>query len=272
MQHIVFISLLTLVIQFACGQSVSTQIGGRAAGMAYTSACLKDEWSLFNNMAGLASIKQAVATSTYDAKPRLEGANRSALALAFPTKIVVVGVGALHFGDDLYNEQVLSLGLSNQLGLASLGLTLNYLQYSALGFGTKSMLTVSAGGIASLSENFTIGAYVNNINQPVLSELDGEKVPTTLSLGIGFNPTEKVQLSTEVSKEIDNDTTFKTGMEYKATKKFFARTGFSLYPNNIFFGVGFAQHKLSIDYAYEYALTGLGESHQASVAYKWRKK
>lgn len=272
MQHLVLTTLFVLIIQTTYGQSSSTQVGGRAGGIAYASACSKDEWSLFNNVAGLASIEQAVATSTYDAKPRLVGANRSALALALPTKLFVIGFGALRFGDDLYNEQLLSIGISNQLGLASLGATLNYLQYNAQGFGNKSILSVSAGGIASLSKSVAIGAYVLNINQPLLSELDGEKVPTTLSLGIGFTPTEKVQLSTELSKEIDHDTTFKTGMEYKANKKFFARTGFSLYPDNIFIGIGFAQSRLSLDYSYQYALKGLGESHQASLAYKWKKK
>jgi hypothetical protein len=240
--------------------------------MAYASSCIQDEWSLFNNVAGLASLKQAIVTSAYDAKPRLEGANRSAVAIVFPTKIGVLGAGALHFGDKLYNEQLLLVGFSNQLGLASLGATINYIQYTALGFGTKTILTISAGGIAELSKSVSIGAYILNINQPLLSEIEDEKVPTRLSLGIGITPTEKVLLNTELSKEIDHNATFKTGMEYKATKKFSTRTGFSLYPNNIFFGIGFSQSKLSINYAYQYALTGLGESHQASLAYKWKER
>lgn len=272
MQHLVFTTLFTLLFKLAIGQSSSLQIGGRAAGMAYASACLQDEWSLFNNVAGQASLKQIIAASTYDAKPKLEGANRSAIVFAIPTNIGVVGAGALRFGDALYNEQLLSVSFSNQLGLASLGVTLNYLQYTAQGFGTKSVLTVSAGGIAALSKSVSIGAYVLNINQPLLSEIEGEKVPTRLSLGLSLSPTEKVQLCSELSKELDHAATFKTGMEYKATKKFHTRTGFSLYPNNIFIGIGFIQSKLSIDYAYQYALTGLGESHQASLAYKWKRK
>jgi hypothetical protein len=271
-QHLVFTTLFVLVTQLAYGQSTSVQIGGRAASIAYASACLQDEWSLFNNVAGQASLKHIIAASTYDAKPKLEGANRSAFVFAIPTNIGVVGAGALRFGDALYNEQLLSISFSNQLGLASLGATLNYLQYTAQGFGTKSVMTVSAGGIAALSNTVSIGAYVLNINQPLLSEIEGEKVPTRLSLGLGITPGDKVQLSSELSKEIDHEATFKTGMEYKATKKFHARTGFSLYPNNIFFGIGFIQSKLSIDYAYQYALTGLGDSHQASLAYKWKKK
>lgn len=272
MQHLVFTTLFVILAQLTNGQSSSIQIGGRAAGMAYTSACLQDEWSLFNNVAGFASLKQVVAASAYNVKPKLEGADRSAITFVFPTKIGVVGAGVLRFGDALYNEQLLAVGFSNQLGLASLGVTLNYLQYTAQGFGTKSVLTVSAGGIAALSKSVSIGAYVLNINQPLLSEIEGEKVPTRLNLGIGITPTEKVQFSSELSKEIDHEVTFKTGMEYKATKKFYTRTGFSLYPNNIFIGIGFIQNKLSIDYAYQYALTGLDESHQASVAYKWKRK
>lgn len=241
-------------------------------GMAYASACLQDELSLFNNVAGLASLKHPTSAVAYDVKPKLKGANRNAITIALPIKLGVVGVGALRFGDELYNEQIFSAGFSNQLGLASLGATLNYLQYNAQGFGTKSVLTLNAGGIATLSKIISIGAYVLNINQPLLSEIESEHVPTRLTLGVGITPTEKVQLSTELTKEVDQVATFKTGMEYQATKKFYTRTGFSLYPNNIFVGIGFMQSKLSIDYAYQYALTGLGDSHQASLAYKWKAK
>ena len=38
-------------------QSSSTLIGGRAGGLAYSSSCLDDEWSIFNNIGGLAKLK-----------------------------------------------------------------------------------------------------------------------------------------------------------------------------------------------------------------------
>lgn len=272
MQHVVFSILFALVSQLSYSQSSPIQIGGRSAGMAYASSCLHDEWGLFNNVAGLSKLKQAIASSTYDAKPKLEGANRAALVFALPTKPGVVAVGAFRFGDVLYNEQLITVGFSNQLGLASLGVSINYLQYTAQGFGKKSVLTASAGGIAALSKSISIGAYIFNINQPSLSEIDNEKVPTRLNLGVGINPTEKVNLICELSKEIDHVTTFKTGIEYKASKKFVTRTGFSLYPNHLYCGIGFIQSKLSIDYAYQYAFVGIGDSHQATLSYKWKAK
>jgi hypothetical protein len=272
LRHLILITFFVTLLQQGKSQSTSTIIGGRAAGLAYASATLQDEWSIYNNVAGLASVTQTIVASSVEVKPKLQGANRSAFALTIPTSLGTLGAGAFRFGDELYHEQLVNIGFSNQLGIASLGASLNYIQYNAQGFGTIHLLTFSAGGIANLSKSVSIGASIHNINQPVLSEVDDEKVPTRLSFGLGITPTEKVKLCTELSKEVDQLATFKTGIEYKATKKFYWRTGFSLYPNQFFAGIGFAQSRLSIDYAYQYAFTGLGDSHQASLGYKWKGK
>jgi hypothetical protein len=266
--------LISLVTHSAYSQSslFYTGIGGKAGGMGYTTACLRDDWSLFNNAAGLSFVKKATISTSYDARPQLVGANRMAFIASVPSAVGTGALGFYKFGDDLYNEQKVSLGFSNRLGLASLGASLNYLQFQAMGFGTKSLITFNLGGIASLAPNFFIGAHIQNVNQPVLSESSQERISTLLALGLGFAPTEKVWLSTEIQKELENQSTYKLGLEYKPVKKFAARTGFNLRPNKLFAGIGFITHRLTIDYAYEYAPNGLGSSHQASLGYQLKTK
>lgn len=265
----VFLSLQFVFISSAiCAQSVSTQIGARSAGMGYTSSCLQDEWSLFNNVAGLSGIKSVVLGAAYDAKPQLQAANRSAFVANLPVKIGTAGLGFFRFGDELYNEQKLSAGFGNKFGLASLGATVNYIQYNATGFGTKGVVTVSFGGIAELTKQISIGAHVQNINQPKLTENDEERIPTILTAGVAFTASEKVVFITEIQKDLDYALTYKTGLEYKPSKKFAARTGFNLKPNALFLGLGFTNTRLLIDYALQYVPTTLGLSHQASVGYK----
>lgn len=240
--------------------------------MGYTAACLQDEWSLFNNVAGLANLKQSIIASSHEARPGLTGADRSALTAALALKRGTVGLGAFHFGDDLYSENRLSLAFSNQLGLAALGASVNYVQYNALGFGTHHLLSVSAGGIATLSKRVLLGAHIQNMSQASFSANNELLNPTLLSLGLAFIPSDKVLFSAEIEKDLAHTSTFKTGLEYKASKKFTARTGFSLYPNNLYAGVGFAQKRLLIDYAYQYAFAGLASAHQASLGYKLKAK
>lgn len=249
-------------------QSVSTLIGARSSGMGYTSTCLQDEWSLFNNVGGLSGIKSPLVAAAYDAKPQLQAANRAAVVGNMPTKVGVAALGIFRFGDDLYSEQKISVGFGNKFGLASLGASVNYIQYSATGFGTKGVVTLNFGGIAELTKQISIGAHIQNINQPKLTENGEEQVPTLLAAGVGFTPSDKVFFTGEIQKDLDHEATFKTGLEYKPAKKFAARTGFNLKPNALFLGIGFINTRLLIDYAYQYVPASLGSSHQASVCYK----
>src|SRR5262245_36119253 len=104
-------------------------------GVANAASCLSDEWAIFNNPAGLAKSEYTSAAFTYEAHPSLSSFNRIAATIALPIRSSTAAIGVYKFGDDLYNEQIISAAFANTLGLASLGLKLNYLQYYAEGFG-----------------------------------------------------------------------------------------------------------------------------------------
>lgn len=236
--------------------------------LAYASACIKDEWALFNNPAGLVKISRPVASFTYDAFPALSSFNRMAASYGMPAGGGVAAVGVYRFGDDLYNEQLLSAAYANKLGIASLGIKVNYIQYHAEGFGNTGAFTVSFGGIAQLTPVLSIGAHIININQPNLTKLNEESLPTTLLVGLGFTVSEKLFLTSEVEKDLSYDLTWKNGIEYKLHKKFAARTGFMIQPQAAFAGMAWTTKKFVISYAIKYSFD-LGTSHQASVSYQF---
>ncbi len=260
---------LLLILQVTCafGQSASTTMGARMAGMG-NSSCISDEWSILNNVGGLAKVKEISTAYSFEIKPALLGSSRMAAIFSTPLKTGAMGLGVFKFGDNIYSEQVLTTGYSNQFGIASLGIKLNYIQYRAEGFGTKSALTISAGGIAEITPQLSIGASIQNINQPKLT--DGEKLPTRLAVGLSFKPSEQVLLVTEVEKDLAYDPIIKAGIEYCIHKKVFARTGFNLHPEAAFFGIGFKGWRLKFDYAIQYT-NSLNFAHQASACYRIEK-
>ena len=239
-------------------------------GLGYASACLSDEWAIFNNPAGLAKVKQTTAGFSYDAMPTFKSFNRMAALITVPSPAFTTAVGAFRFGDALYNEQFLSAGIANKLGLASLGLRFNYIQYHAEGFGTYTALTVSFGGIAELTKTLHIGAHITNINQPVINKQTGEKIPTIMTLGMALIPSEKIFLTSEVEKDLDHKMQWKAGLEYKALKKFTVRTGVNLNPEAAFLGFGWRGKKFIIDYGIKYN-PNFGTNHQATVVYPFTK-
>ncbi len=272
MNRILPLSVILIAVPLIlCAQSSSTLMGARASGMGYTSSCLTDEWSVFNNVAGLTEVKQITAAFSYDAQPSFKNFNRLAAVFSLPTKIGVGGLGVYRFGDNLYNEQILNGSFSSKFGLASLGVSLNYIQYNTEGFGRKDAMTISAGGIAQITPLFSVGAYITNINQPKLSEDEDEQIPTLLTLGVSFKTTDKLNIATEIRKDLDYDATWKIGLEYKIYTKFFFRTGININPNAGFAGFGFKSKKFSLDYAYAHSIE-IGGRHQATVGYQFKSK
>lgn len=261
--------LLLTCLTFTNAQSVSTQIGARGNGIGYATATLFDSWGSFNNPAGAAKLKTISAGFTYDLHPTPTGSNRTAAVISAPVTIGVITAGAYRFGDDLYNEHVISAGFASKFGLAALGAQVNYIQYSAEGFGTKGVASISLGGIAELTPQLSIGAYIVNLNQPKIS--GDEKLPTRLVAGLGFKPIEKLFIATELEKDLDIDATWKVGLEYAFHKKFSARTGFNLHPNTGFFGLGFITKKFTIDYTVQYNVL-ISFSHQATIGYQFGKQ
>jgi hypothetical protein len=84
--------------------------------------------------------------------------------------------------------------------------------------------------------------------------------------GLGFRPSDKVFIITEIEKDLDYQATWHNGLEYTIYKKIFFRTGFTMNPNAAYFGLGGQKKNIKVDYAL--ALNQLtGQSHQASAAY-----
>jgi len=263
---IYFRLIVLLGVKIAHAQSASTLMGGRSGGMGNSSSVIADEWSIFNNIGGLGKISQPNSCFAYEAHPALVGANRMAASISTPTKIGVCGLGIFRFGDDVYSEHVVSMGFGNQIGNTSLGLKANYIQYRAEGFGTTNAVSLDFGGITQITRQISIGAYITNLTQSKLQGTNGERLPAKLAAGIGFRPSEKVFVTTEIEKDLDYQTTWRGGMEYSVYKKVFFRTGFNINPNAAYAGLGVRKKKINFDYAIRFSQL-IGTAHQASATY-----
>jgi hypothetical protein len=245
-------------------------MGARAHGLGNITACISDEWAVFNNIGALSKVPEATAAFCYDMQPTLATANRMAAVFTLPISHGALGAGIFNFGDALYNERIVTLGLSNTLGITSLGAKLSYTQYNAQGFGTTGVISFSIGSLTQLTPKLSVGAHVVNVNQPKLSHTENERLPTYLIVGFGYSISEKVFVTAEIEKNLYYNTLWKSGIEYKAFKKIYFRTGINIGPAAGFFGLTARPKKFILDYAYRYQIN-LGASHQASVAYKFKR-
>jgi hypothetical protein len=261
--------LLLLLVAWsyhAYTQSSITDIGARAQGLGYTASCLSDAWSTLNNPAGLAKQRKPIAACTYDAFAGFSPFNRLAAVVAVPTSAGTIGAGVYRFGDNLYNEHLLTAAFANTLGIASLGGRIHYIQYHADGLGTRGLISLSAGGITQLTPTLLVGAYINNLFQPTVDRENNEQLPTRLTLGTGITLSENVLWTAEATQDLGHATTWKTGLEYTAQQTFIFRVGVNLSPDAYFAGMGFRRQRFLLDYAFQH-LPGLGMRHQTAVGY-----
>jgi len=243
-------------------------LGSRANGMGNASVTLADGWSMFNNIGGLARVENTMAMFTYQNKYGVPEFNTFGGGFVKPMLNGVAGIGVFRFGDDLYNEQKINLGFSNQFGLTSLGLNLNYLQYNIEGAGTKGILMLDFGGLATITDHLVFGAQVTNINQAELSSFTGEKVPTVMTAGLSYRPSNGLMLNAEIEKDLDFDAYFKIGLEYEIVKKVKIRTGLVTEPFESAFGIGFAPSAFDVDYAFRNN-PNLGDIHELTITYRF---
>ncbi len=263
------VSLLLILIFAKVGnaQSISTLMGARGAGMGYASSGLIDEWAIFNNVGAVGSQDKMSAAAGYEVRAQLKNASRIAFTFNNPVRWGVASLGVFRFGDDLYSEQIIAAGFGNKFGIASLGAKVNYIQYRAEGFGTRHAFTVDFGGLAQLTEQLSVGAYITNLTQAkITTDYESEQLPTKLTAGLTFKANENFLITTELDKDLDYAATWRTGLEYSFKEKFFFRTGFNLAPQAGFFGIGMHKKKIHADYAIQLnSLTGA--SHQVAVSY-----
>lgn len=255
-------------IFLSCGQSASTMIGARIAGLGYAGTAVTDEFALFNNPGSLSYNKSSTFFS-FEVRPSLEGANRMAAGIQFRLFNGIAAAGVFRFGDNLYNEQLLCAAFSHKLGLASLGARINYHQFSVEGFGTRQALTLDFGGLAEITPQISVGARISNVTQSSESYLG--ILPVVLAAGICFRPQDHFLFTTEIEKDIRFPATWKAGIEYVIHEKMFFRTGFNLNPQVIYAGSGIRLRHLKFDYSITFN-SNLGNAYQASAIYQFNKK
>jgi len=240
-------------------------MGARGQAMGNATACLSDEWSMLNNVAGLAGIKNNVIAVCYDALPGVPAFSRTAVTAVHPGTISF-GVGMYRFGDAVYHEQIVTAGAATSWNHTQVGMKLNYITYAADGLGSKSVWSLSMGGITTLTSFLKVGAHIANINQPWLSKQLDERLPTVLSAGLLFNLGREVVVAVEVEKRINDMATGRLGLEFPIYEKFRSRLGYQLNPQALCGGLGFRLKHFLADYGITY-VQSLGMRHQLSLAF-----
>ena len=264
--------MVVLCLMALSGQAQAPRIGARSAGLGHAAVTMRDAGAVFANISGVAQVKQPSLWAGYENRFGFS-AGLHAVAAGFiqPTRYGTGSLSVYRFGDALYSQHRLSLGLSHRIEQFNMGIRLSEHQYHIESFGTRFRTVIDIGGQALLSPQLIVGMQLLNITQASLSDENNEKIPTLVQVGLSYRPASSWLLNAEVEHEVTQHPNVKLGVEYTALQKFSVRTGFNSVDLRQFFGLGWKHRLLVADYALS-THTRLGLSHQVSFTYHLFKK
>ncbi|HEV7351441.1 hypothetical protein [Telluribacter sp.] len=250
-------------------------IGARSWGLANAVVAQSDRYSVVNNIAGLAGVREASLFSSYHTYYGFDGLGTVAFGAVIPVNdAFTTGLSVQRFGDKLYNQLAFGLGAGHRINRISLGLKVSYVQVAvsapSLALSRKAFL-VEMGGIVQLTSKVNFGAHMYNVVQGGFAGESEERLPTVLRAGLNYKPLAGLNLSGELVKDTAQPTSFRAGIEYQPLPSLFLRTGIATHPQTNHFGVGFVGESFQVDYAV-HTHPQLGWSHHFTVAYSFVKK
>ncbi|WP_027000657.1 hypothetical protein [Eisenibacter elegans] len=232
-------------------QKGNDPVGARAVGMGDAAVTLQDQWSVFNNIGGLAGVTEMMVVAGYENRFGIAGFQTFSAGIVTPlNNIGVAGLTLARFGDELYSEQKYGLGFSHRLGIVSLGLKVNYVQVAVQELGGTGAVVVEFGGVAEITPNLFFGAHIYNLNRGKFRTFfEDELLPVVLKTGLSYRPFSSLMINIEAMKDLEQEARFKAGLEYLIIPKVQLRTGLQTQPVANFFGVGFTPKRFQVDYA-----------------------
>lgn len=240
-------------------------MGARNASLAGATSTISDQWAIFNNPAGIANFKQSAAFVGY--QNRFNLAELQTIGGGFVYHHELFGAGAKYykFGDNYFSQQLIGLTLANRFQMVSLGVGFNIIQTHVETQTTNRVVVLEMGGTAELTKNLWLAAHIFNFKH-------GEIHPTTMKAGLSFRPKDFLMLNVEFQKQLESESTFKTGLEYFLISSLALRTGIQLQTNsldeiqiNSCFGLGINMKQIQFDYAL--TSQSLGIIHDISLSY-----
>lgn len=263
---IIFIAASLLAYGCALAEFEDKNVGVRSSSMggAYTGLA-DDGEAQFYNPAGIAQVKRAELTSMHttlfgQSELPLDYFNFTQPLLPFS----VVSFGFNRFGSGLYREKEIAMTAARQItSRHSFGLTLKQLSSFISETPNRNAFGMDFGFMVKFENNFKAGLSIINLNNPKMNEV----IPKTMKAGISFAPKENLTLCLDYSRQsTEKKGTINLGEEFKLTRNFKMRAGYSTYPSRFSAGFGFEFKNIRLDYGFRNHDT-LNSTHRVSFTY-----
>lgn len=247
-QWVFSLVVVTLAMHQAFAQ---VNLGARPAalGMA-TTALYENNWGIFSNPASIYSESLEVGFYSFQNYGFPELTDVSA-RLVYPLFNGHSAVGFYRFGNDLYAETNINIAYKYSAKNIHAGISTEY-RHLSLGdeYGSGGALSFTLGVISYVSENFTIGAKLRNINRAAYQfEYNDETLPQDISAGFSYKLENQALFLFDVIKDVRFPLSYRAGIEIEIIDSLIGRIGTTIEPVIYTFGLGYSTKNWLINLA-----------------------
>lgn len=232
----------------AKAQIVRQPLSIRYAGLGAYSKNFVDVFSGTSNTAALARLKSGGFGVYGERKFLLEELNQFSSVIAMPTSQGTFSLQGDYFGYSSFNESQLGFAYARTVARqVDIGVKFNYHTVTIAGYGNASAANFELGTIFHLTDKVHTGVHVYNPLSSKLGKNSNEKLASIYKAGIGYEPSNRVLISTEVVKQEDQPVNVNVGLQYNLQQNIFLRGGVSTLTSNSYVGLGLSLGIFRID-------------------------
>jgi hypothetical protein len=251
LKHIVFIFFFLPLSLHA--QIVRQPLSVPYASLGAYSKNFVDAFSGAGNQAALAQLRTASFGVYAERKFLLQELNHFSSVVALPTSSGTFALQGDYFGFSDYNENQLGLAFARSVSKQiDVGIRFNYHTVRIAGYGNASAINFEGGTIFHLTDKLHAGFHIYNPFSSKLGKTGNEALAFAYKAGLGYEPSDKVFISSEIIKQQDQPVNVNVGLQYNLHENVFLRAGISTYTSNSYAGAGlkFGIIRLDINAAY----------------------
>lgn len=251
--RILFLLVLNILFfNHLSAQNNNFPVGSRASALANASVAESEIWSVSHNQAGLGFYPHFAIGFHHENKFVVPEYSLHAMALTLPGLNGTLGFSYSYFGYKVFNESKFGLAYGTAFGNKfAFGIQLNFHHtYLEGDYGNRNALSVEGGLQYKPTDKIVVAAHVFNPTRSTISESVLDTIPTIMKAGTSIRPFEKILVSLEVEKYLEEAVNIKAGLEYLLFESLFLRGGISTEPLTSTFGLGYKMKKLSADIAF----------------------
>jgi hypothetical protein len=256
---------------FPAGERIS--LGGRATAMGGTSVAMADFWSVGNNQAGAAWLREGSTGLCFKNQFMQKELMSAVFGIVVPAGSGTFGMIVNRTGSDLFNEMKAGICYGRKFGRHfAAGVQLDYFRiHAGTDYGNKNLLSCEFGLMYHADRSLCLGVQVLNPVPVSITSNPRELLPVCFITGLSYSLTDDITTGLEVEKDLVHPPCFRAGIDYRMAPQFHAMAGISAEPVLFSFGFSIEFGNLTVTAASEYHQV-LGFSPSCSLVYSFKHK